>query len=301
VDLDALMNEGREALANCDWEAAEAAAQTMLDAHYSGGFEILALAEKGRGNAARAIEVLEQGIREAPSVWLLWNLLGNCYSDESNYARAYECYRAALECPKADADYVNLNYAIALQREGKHEFALQFLDRVHGEKLAPEAAGARMRSFIEQRRYQEAFELGYGFLDLEPNANTLSHIICLMAEALWKNGDRNALDFCWKAVEANPSNQDAMWLIREIEGRYSPRARGFRLVLRGQAELPFYVNYTVVADDEAEALRLAARFEDKAIRRSLRIEEAKPLEIEGDAPKGVYWRSGTVDYREEES
>ena len=89
MDVEELMEKGREALATSDWETAEAAAREMLDAHHAGGFEILAKVEKGRGNDARAVEILEEGARQAPYEWLLWNLLGNYRSEEGNFPRAY--------------------------------------------------------------------------------------------------------------------------------------------------------------------------------------------------------------------
>jgi hypothetical protein len=168
-----------------------------------------------------------------------------------------------------------------------------------------EAGIARMRSLIEQERYQETFDLAGDLLEIErvsKDETMVARVIYLLAEARWRAGDSDALDYCWKAVEADPCNEETMWLIREIEGLRSPHAREFRIVIHGRSStLPFFAIYTVAADDEAEALRMAARFEDASIRDTVMLDRADPQEPVPDELKGVYWRSGTLFYGEDES
>ena len=226
-----------------------------------------AKAEKEQGNDARAVEILEEGVREAPSEWLLWNLLGNYQAEEGNFFRAYECFRAALQCPEADADYLNLNYAIALWREGKQELALELLGRIEGD-----------------------------------NPEVVSTATALRAEARLRKGDRDgALAACWKAIAVNSRCEEAMGLIREIEDLRSPNAREFRIVIHCVAKPPYFAIYTVGADDENEAFRFASRFEAASNRDSLVIDRFEALEATPEHLKGVYWRSGTLFYDEEPS
>jgi tetratricopeptide (TPR) repeat protein len=70
--------------------------------NHSSGYEILALAYAGLKMPNKAISTLEEGVRLAPSVWLLWELLGNQYSDQGGYRDAQRCYSESVACaPKS--------------------------------------------------------------------------------------------------------------------------------------------------------------------------------------------------------
>src|SRR5215475_5566062 len=71
---------------------------------HSSAFEIIALAHLRLGAVRKAIAVLEEGVIKAGRVWLLWELLGNCYSDAGRYKAAEAAYKQALSKDKCDAD-----------------------------------------------------------------------------------------------------------------------------------------------------------------------------------------------------
>lgn len=241
MDVDALMEEAREALEVFDWDAAEAAARKLLDARWSGGYEMLAQACKGRGDAA-------------------------------------------LEC----AQLLPLHAIEEFARELVLPLALQ--------------RAVRIRSLLAEERYDELFEVAAEALGRRRGREewkTVSRIAYAVAEALWRTGEKGqALKYCWDAIELDPANDEAMWLIRRIENLRSRRAKRMELLLRGRADLPFYVKYLVVADDADEALRMAARFEGDAVAPTLEVVESKIVEPAPDEPKGVAWRSARIEYEE---
>jgi tetratricopeptide (TPR) repeat protein len=127
-----------------------------------------------------------------------------------------------------------------------------------------------------------------------PDEDTSARLHAAIAHALLSRDDRDgALEAAWAAIRANPSQEDAMWVIREIEQRISETARQFRVIVRGELpdEGPFVASYIVIADGVDEARELVARFEPAT---DLEFEEAEIVDDAPDLPKGVYWRSSSV-------
>src|SRR5688572_28185305 len=71
--------------------------------------------------------------------------------------------------------------------------------------------------------------------DSDAQADERARLQYSIAYALWSKGDNDvALEAAWNAVSLHPANEDAMWLIREIEQRHSRAAMQFRLIVEGQ-------------------------------------------------------------------
>src|SRR5260221_870929 len=102
---------------------------------HSSAFEILALAHVRSNKLSKAIAVLEEGVTKVGRVWILWELLGNCYSDAGRFAKAEKAYREALTREGCDLDVVHLNRAIAFNRRGKHAEAKIALRLVKSPRL----------------------------------------------------------------------------------------------------------------------------------------------------------------------
>ncbi|MDB6037312.1 MAG: hypothetical protein JWM99_1153, partial [Verrucomicrobiales bacterium] len=66
--------------------------QDLKKLRHSSAFEILALAYLRSNKLSKAIKVLEEGVAKAGRVWLLWELLGNCYSDAGRFVKAEKAY-----------------------------------------------------------------------------------------------------------------------------------------------------------------------------------------------------------------
>ena len=120
------------ALHTGELEEAQTLASQLEKLRYSAYFEIQALIYLERRQRPLAIKVLREGVERAPSVWLLWQLLGNCLSDDSQFEEALRCYgRArALEIDADARASLMLNQATVLGRTERVGEALALLDSV---------------------------------------------------------------------------------------------------------------------------------------------------------------------------
>jgi len=132
----ALEAEGRARLAAGEWAQAIAIASRLIDSSWAGGFELLALAQRGMGRHAAALAGLEEGVKLAPDAGPLWLLLGNLRSDAGDYARAEEAFAEALRCDREEGCQgiseatLRFNRAVTRERKGDPEGALADLDFV---------------------------------------------------------------------------------------------------------------------------------------------------------------------------
>ena len=297
------MEEAFEALAGHDTKRALRIGRELKKLRHSSNFEIMALALVAEGQIEQAVAVLKEGVIAAPTVWRLWQLLGNCYSDLERFQESYASYRRALECPEADAGTIQLNRAIALEREEKHEDAIQALSEVRSEELQLSRIAMTIDLLNALGRHSEARTLGEEAVRIdapeEEDRASLASIYAGLGRAIWEEGRRSgeALDWAWKAVALEKDEATALWLIREIAHRQSPSARYMRLLVRGRwnesinddEEPPgFYVTYEVVADSREEAMEMIRPFEPAAVRQSLSLERCDILEKAPDQPMGVY-------------
>ncbi len=169
AELDALLNEAHSALRNGDLDRAEALGEKLLEIRHSSGFEILALAAQDREDLPKALEILKRGLRQAPGVWLLWQLLGNTRSDLGDLAGAREAYTRALGCPGVWVPSIEGNLAILDVREGEIERALARLDNlppIDDEGLSAHVLDLRL-SILRERRDERSADAQYIRLIIE--------------------------------------------------------------------------------------------------------------------------------------
>ena len=145
MDFKTLMDKGYSACKAKRYFEALRIGNRLVGLDHSSGYEILALAYAGLKQPDEAISTLEEGVSVAPSVWLLWQLLGNQYSDKGRYADAQRCFAEALACHRIDRSCVNFNSAIAFARAGQHDEALAALDQVSSPGFAGDVAAFRAK------------------------------------------------------------------------------------------------------------------------------------------------------------
>jgi tetratricopeptide (TPR) repeat protein len=298
-----LMEEGFEALAGHDTKRAMRIGRELKKLRHSSNFEIMAQAHVAEGQTEQAVRVLKEGVGEAPTVWRLWQLLGNCYSDLERFQDCHAAYRKALGCPGADSSTIHLNRAIALEREEKHEEAIQALSKVRSEELHLRRVAMTMDLLIGLGRHAEARILGEEAARVdapeEEDRAALASIYAGLGRAVWEESQVSgaALDWAWKAVALEKDEATALWLIREVAHQQSPSARYMRLLVRGRWNEPitegdeapgFYVTYEVIADSRDEAMGMIRPFEPEVVRESLFLERCDILEKAPDQLKGVY-------------
>lgn len=306
--VEALMRQGHELIEIGEYAKAIKVGRRLRQLRYSGGFEILAMAYHKKDDIDKAVRVLKQGVRKAPNVWLLWQLLGNYLSDEGQNAEASRAYDKALKCPGANLDSINLNIAINLSRQGKRSKALRLCDSLEGSDWSIQARAFSLKTqlLVEQKNYDRAIRLGRRILrrmarKRRANEDSVASSICASVAMAYWNGKRKrslSLEYIQRALEFDRTNADAMWLLREVNAKKSKKAQYFRVLAHGRWDglmsngrryrPNFYTSYDLIAESTEEALKLIREFERSGIRNSLEIEEYKSLEGRPNDPKGIY-------------
>jgi tetratricopeptide (TPR) repeat protein len=310
--VDELMKEGFQLLDDGELERAIRIGKRLKKLRHSSAFEILARAYAEQDDRPGAIRELEEGVGKAPSVWRLWQLLGNLYSDDGRYADAQRAYQRALACPETYEGWVYLNMAIALSREERHLEALEALGRIadDDDELTLRAGRTRMKSLSALGRHAESISLGHHLLEMyEGDTEDESLLAGIHAEigcALWlSTGDADrALAEAWKALEYSCVESSALWLIREVRNRRSGERRYFQITVHGHGMDPcgdevlrgFYRGFDVVAATPEQALEYAREFESHDVRPTLTLEKFKIVEASSQEPEGVYSATGHVYY-----
>ncbi|UCG15809.1 MAG: hypothetical protein JSV19_10985 [Phycisphaerales bacterium] len=301
--VEQLMARGFELIDDCDFQAAVRIGTQLRKMRHTSAFEILALAHAGMGKTEKAVKILEAGVQKAPTVWVLWQLLGNYRSDLGRHEQAHEAYARALTCPQVNESSVRLNISISLGRQGRYAEALEALDRVRDQDLLLRADSQRMWVLNAQHRYDEVITLGQRCLeDAEGEADPelRAALEARLGQAYWEgHQDRDrALAHAWNALRYCRDDESALWLIREVENRISPKAKYYRLLVEGDwdqtddegREMGCIVSFGVVAESPEQALEYVRRFEEATynMAQRLRIDECDEIEPSPDRPCGVY-------------
>lgn len=296
-----LMKKGYGLVADGDFETALDVGMRLKQMCHTSAFEIMALSLDGLGRTEEAVEILEEGVTKAPTVWLLWQLLGNYRSDLERYEQSHKAYEVALECPDANCSSIYLNIATVLSRQGRHSEALTSLESVTDASITLRADGLRVSILIEQERFEEALELGADVLEgvtEETDSYDLALVEADVAKACWLGyGDREwALELARDALSHAQGLSSALWIIREVENRLSPGNKYYRLLVEGdwpEADddgnpKGFFISYDVVADGVEDAMKYVRSFEPVERRQSVRLDECEDVEPRPNEPAGVY-------------
>lgn len=322
-DPEQMMQEAYECLDSFDADNALSIGKELVEMRFSGGFEIIALSYAMDDKLDKAIKTLEEGVRSCPTVWILWQLLGNYYSDDERYDKAMECYHKALECEEADPSSVHLNIAISLSRQQKFNESNQELLLVDDQGMAAPREAMRMGNYLALKRYDDVISeaprvmASLDFKDDEEKyqhiKNDLSALYAHFATALieGKQDAEAAKAAAFNSLHHDKTNQKALSILREINAQKADEGdRLFRIVVEGQwhepfegeDELPkFYTSYWAIASSETEAMTFAQAIEPPEVAQSLRLdswEQEKPEDWQ--TFKGVYSRAGYAFYEQDE-
>src|SRR5688572_25914125 len=96
------MDEAYERLEDGEYEKALSLSAKLRKLHHTSGLEIGARALWALDRKQEAIDMLEQGIKIAPQVFILWSYLGEYYSDTGAYHKAIHAFLAARERDGSD-------------------------------------------------------------------------------------------------------------------------------------------------------------------------------------------------------
>jgi len=319
---ESLMAQASEHIDSENFRAALKIGEELEKLKFTGAFETQALAYAAMGKKKKAIKILEKGIKIAPDIWLLWQLLGNYYSDEGRFDKSMYCYEKALISKDPDKVSLLYNYANMLKRNGRYDLAETKLAEIFqssefygvDKELAMLCFSLQMGLFNKFERYREA-EDAFNDCLKHPSFNTdyssgFSRVLAEYANTLLKTQRlKEAEEMSVKAIQNDRRNTDAQNILREIRSQNDfSNAIYMRIMVHGkwfeseneQKELNgFFSTYDVVADDEEEALSFIKEIEPKEIRSALKIEEVKILRSPKQ-PKGIYKTSGYCLYSDEE-
>jgi tetratricopeptide (TPR) repeat protein len=315
-----LMSEGEEALQRGDFDSAERSARDLIKVGFTGGFELLARVRVEQGRIADAIATLERAVSVAPSVWLLWQLLGNLRSDDGRYDAAREAYARGMACDGADLGSLRINLSIAWLRARDATAALAVCDEITDPAWAIARRQVRVSALAELGRWEDVLrdtsvvpaELKEACerQDGDETLRSLAMTCASRAEALLhQTRDLAAARTCALAsLEGNWDPPKALEVLRELAGTRSPNARFLRLHIKGGWSQPadaemkiagFLRLYDVVADDAEEGLRFARELELSRAH-SLSIETIEQGDLAPAELKGVWFRSPYIFYQEQE-
>jgi tetratricopeptide (TPR) repeat protein len=308
--VDGLLDQAYNLIEQGESEQAVMVGQELLRQRHARGFEIIALAYEQRGRSADAITILQDGVSKVPNAWPLWELLGNLFSDQEQFAQSQNCYDKALACPNADGDSINYNYAILLKRQGKLNEAMTLAESIKSAELQLQLRVFQLSILNAMKRHDDAAKAGTELVQRllssgqipEDQMQELARANAEIGRAYWegRKDKQAAWESAWKALEWDRSDNNALWLVREIVSRKSVKSKWFKLVIEGrwhfaiEADKPppaFVTTYEVVADSVPDALIFAQDLEPLEVRQSMKIDSHEELGDFPDNLQGVYWRS----------
>jgi len=305
-------SEAMRLINKSDYARAKSIGEELLRIQFSGGWEVLALVERGQGNMGAALRVLQEGVECVPSVWSLWKLLGDTLSDLKRFDEAFSAYQNAISLGGADEASVRYNWALALARAGKADEALDQLRWTHaGSGPLQWRIPALVASVLgDLRRFDEAIAACSAALAAISDENGEGHAQLLGAKArvlLLKGDSADARAMALEAVSKRFVAEGA-WVLREIAPLRSLAAKSWRIIVKGRWPRPvdgetavgFFRTFELVADEPDEAMTYIRPFEPLQAGDSLKVESIECRGPAADQPKGVYWASGHIFHRRDD-
>jgi tetratricopeptide (TPR) repeat protein len=295
--VERLHAEGFDALDAGDLDGAEAKARALLDLGWSGGFELLALAQRQRGDRAGALATLEEAAKVAP-MWALAQLRGNVLDELGRPADAIVAYDEALGLPGAWQGSVRYNRAVAHAALGHWGEALADAERaLEDAREAPfvlPALRLAIDALAELSRHDDALSLLEHVGGADERASAL--VADLRACALFRAGRLEAArEAAELAVESGTAGLESARVL--ARGSAEGPRQVVRIVVRGPSSSPdaagFFRLGLVRAEDEREALSLMARLEPSEVRARVLIERFEPQGPER-GPAAVLQLAGRV-------
>lgn len=205
---------GRTAFASATFKEVASSADVRAKALQGWGITLLKERKLEAGH-----KVLQEAVKEDPTLWRAWNALGLFYDSQRRWDEARESYAKALEAePDSAVVHNNLGYSLLIQRKYS-EAASEFTAAL---KLRPGLRVARTNLRVAlawQGRYEEAAR-GAGHKELPTVLNDVGYIAML-------RGDLVAAEaYLVRAMEASPAfNETASRNLRDVKNRKNKKDR----------------------------------------------------------------------------
>lgn len=309
-----LAERGYALLEEWSFEEALGVSAQLESRGYSAAFDIGAQALAALERHEEAVQYLEHGVREAPSAWPNWQLLGSLRSDLGDFEGADSAYREALKHAPPPANSIRINQAILAYRSGRPRDGLSLLSPLSPSTSTEAVVIARVKTtcLVATDEAPAAIELARTTLDKLASSGADDSELAVLCNALGRAllesaASSEEIEACaFEALRFNPSNESALALLRDSQSLYSPDSQYFRLLLRGDAtghgQVPgnpdsYYVTYDVVASNPEEAQEFASAIDSRDVGSRLTLEELELIEPRPSDPKGVYSFTGRAYFR----
>lgn len=126
--------------------------------HRAASLQGLGLSLLLKGDAEEGQKALSAAVGEDPTLWRVWNALGQNWDKQKEWRRAEACYRKALEInPSADVVYNNLGMSYFMQAQYR-KAVTQFNRALQLNKTLEAARLNRRLALAMLGRYDEAIE-----------------------------------------------------------------------------------------------------------------------------------------------
>lgn len=283
-DAPEIADRAFEALNSYDLETAQELALQLEKLHFSAYFEIQALIHLKQDDPVAAIEILREGVSKAAAAWPLWELLGNCLSDNGDFDEALTCYTRGLELDIDEEAKASLqfNLATVLSRMGKHSEAWAAGAEISDEVLQEYPAlrwhveGLRLRTLAALGQCQQVIERANHLEDEAANEEDEDNDNAEVRAIFWEQGGRALLQcgeveraYQWarEALNEKRTHAGALQLLRDATPDLPQASRYFQVLLEGDAlfedgeEMGFITSYEIVARVAEEAEQLALQME----------------------------------------
>ncbi len=233
-------------------------ARILRQLRFSGAYEVEALVFREQGKLSEAASSLEEGIREAPGVWLLHNLLGSTYIDKGRYDEAGLCQGA-------EPEFGRYNQSVVLRRQGLLEEALDLCpERCQDPELNARARGFRLELLQLSGRTSDVIRLADDCLQDEPDSGQPEEcfVRLTLARSILEENPTRALR---EAVLALKSDGGRSTEAQELIDTLVPESSTFRFAFwfEGTGKMPggfskgfLIILVQVVAATQEEALDL---------------------------------------------
>jgi len=296
-----IRDEGFAALEARDFDGAIEKGRELLTMRWSGGFELIALGLRAKGDHRGALEALEDAARVAP-MWSLSQLRGNVLDELSRHADAVAAYDEALAlegCWQGSVRYNRAvaNAALAQWGEALADAELALEDArdapftMHALRLAVESLG-------HLNRHEDAVKLIEHVAAGDGDAHLALSDIQVGAMLAAGRATTEIEALAQRAIEAHVAGLSVARFLHR-DGVSAKRVRA-RVVLRAAAPpndhegvIGAFRPATVRAKDEAEALALLIALEPAASRSEAALEVYEVL-AEEEGPAEILQLAGRI-------
>jgi tetratricopeptide (TPR) repeat protein len=146
---------------------AERIANRLIEQSYSGGDELKARCLYARGEREEAIAVLERAVEKSPTVCMLWDYLGEFYSDGGRYADALAAFHQSRSVG-GNIGVAGYNLAVTYGRMGDFEQALKFLETAGNDVTPKQRLHAKSWILASLMRLSDALKAADELVAIEP-------------------------------------------------------------------------------------------------------------------------------------